>query len=236
MASKRRVTKQIIPSVAKSRKATGISHDEKLKVISKYKRVTDPTNKKSVAKQFAAVKSFPLHLQKKADKKQRAELKEHGFFTTEKGVIIDGPRSADRQPIKGTRFAIHKGGVVSFTNKKKTAKGEYIRRDYVAGFTAKEKKEFAKNPAAFMKKKEAELKKSLRGLMGKKKIQVRLQWGAYQATKDFHPAYFTKRYQELPARDFKRVKDRLTGMHIVVHERKRKTSSGGKKRGKSKKK
>ena len=153
------------------------------------------------------------------------ELQRHGFRTTKKGrgygVVVDGPRDARRRPIKGAKVEVLKGGVVKTSVKQ--------RRDYVYGFTKNEKKAFARNPEAFTAKKLRELRELFPSLARSRKPQVRLQWGAYQATKDFAPNYFTSRYFEKfashrPAKGKKRPKkiDTLTGLHIVIHVPKKK--------------
>lgn len=207
MASKRQSGSSTIIRLA-PRKRKPIPHDEKLRFLSQYGAISDPTNKKSVDQKYRTFKKFPLYLQRPADKKQREELKQRGFFVTGKGVIIDGPRNAKREPIKGAKFEVLHDGVVKWSYKD--------RRDYIVGFTAKDKKEFARDPDAFVKKKEAELRAHYPTL-ARKKFQTRLQWGAYQATKDFHPYYFTKRYPGITERAGKAVRDRLTGLHIVIH-------------------
>lgn len=198
------------PSISRPRKHRKITHDEKLAFISQYKRVSDPFNTRSVDKQYRTYRKFPLYLQKSANKQQRAELKKRGFFTTEKGVIIDGPRDARRKPIKGSRFEILSDGVVKYSVKQ--------RRDYIIGFTKKEKKEFAIDPKGFVARKEKEfrakhLRTKIRG-----GLQTRLQWGAYQATKDFTPTAFSNRYPYIESKvKGQMIQDRMTGLHIVVH-------------------
>lgn len=157
------------------------------------------------------------------------ELQAHGFRTAPavkgKGfnVIIDGPRNKRREQIKGSRVSVLKGGVI------KTSVG--ARRDFIYGFTKKEKKEFAKDPEAFTKKKMSELERIFPSLRQTKKKQVRLQWGAYEATKDFAPTHWLKmgsgQYFNAQTPEMKRKKatgklrDRLTGLHIVIHIPKR---------------
>ena len=164
------------------------------------------------------------------------ELQEHGFRTTKKGrgygVVVDGPRDSRRRPIKGARVTVERGGVVKIAVKQ--------RRDFVYGFTKREKKEFARDPESFTKKKLAELRKQFPTLARSRKPQVRLQWGAYQATKDFAPSYFTSKYFEKianphrrPPKGKKRPKkiDTLTGLHIVIHiPRKKNAKTKGRKR------
>lgn len=205
--------KSIPRSISPSRESRKVPHAEKLRFLSQYKRVSDPTNIRSVAKQYATFKRFPLYLQKTANKEQRAELRKHGFFTTDKGVIIDIPRTAKREPIKGMKFDVLKGGVVTYRNGS--------RRDYIVGFTKAEKKEFAKDPAKFSDEFEKKWRKKIVGWVAPKKIrdfQLRLQWGAYQATKDFSPRSFSGRYPYIESMvKGKAVQDRMTGFHIVVH-------------------
>lgn len=202
------------------RKSTRETLIRELAYISQYKRVADPTNARSVHKQYVALRKFPLHLQRPADKQTREQLKKRGFFTTEKGVIIDGPRDSKRKPIKGAKLDIQSDGTISWTVTRRTKRRITTRKDYIVGFTAKEKKEFAANPNAFVKNKTDELKKNKKGLQGKGKIQVRLQWGAYQATKDFHQGYFMKQSSGWQDRQHKKLHDRLTGLHIVIHTNK----------------
>lgn len=179
-----------------------------------------------------AAERIPKELERPATKAQREELRRHGFRTTKRGVIVDGPRNKRREPIKGARLEILKGGVI------KTSVGE--RRDFIYGFTRKEKREFAKNPAAFEKKKLAELRSIFPTLKKARRPQVRLQWGAYQATKDFAPSYFTAKYfstispeevRKVGKKNARPRADKLTGFHIVVHvHAKRKTNGKGRKR------
>lgn len=216
---RRSIHSHIIPLSAKRRKPR-VSHDDKLRFISQYKRVPDPYNKKSVDKQYRTLRKFPLYLQRKADKEQRVELKRRGFFVTEKGVIIDSPRDTKRKQIPGAKFSIQSDATIKWTVTRRTKKTVHIRSDYIIGLTKAEKKEFARNPDKLIARKLEELKARNPRLRKKRDIQVRLQWGAYQATKDFHSGYFTKRYGHVPERDKKRVADRLTGLHFVVHSSK----------------
>lgn len=202
-------------SVSEKRRHRKLTHQDKLAYISQYKRVSDPTNKRSVAAQYKKLRAFPLYLQRKADADQRAELKKRGFFTTDKGVIVDGPRTGKRKPIEGTKFKILKGGIVRFE------KG--ARQDYIIGFTKAEKKAFAADTKAFVDAKEKEFRAQLktRGIKVKD-FQIRLQWGAYQATKDFSPTAFSNRYPYIESKiKGAAIQDRMTGLHIVIH-RKRK--------------
>lgn len=162
---------------------------------------------------------IPSDMIRRASKKQRDELRAHGFRTTNKGLVIDGPRDRRREKISGAKTEILKGGVVKFSV------GQ--RRDFIYGFTRKEKKEYAKDPEAFEKKKIRELMDQFPSLRRRKK-QVRLQWGSYQGTKNFAASYFTAKYfsdisgeERSTARRQKRRAqpriDKLTGFHIVIH-------------------
>lgn len=209
-------------SISKSATRGKLTHADKLAFISQYERVPDPTNTRAVSRQYGKLKSFPLYLQKSATKEQRAILKERGFFTTGKGVIVDGPRTAKRKPIAGTRFAILKDGTVTFS------KGS--RKDYIVGFTRAEKKAFAKDPKKFMDAREKEFRAKLkaRGIKARD-VQIRLQWGAYQGTKDFAPNQFMKRYPYIESKvKGQAILDRMTGMHVVIHVAKKKKRSKGK--------
>lgn len=218
----------------RSKSNSTLTHEEKLRRLSRVGIQADPTSPRSVAatyyQRFENKKSFkyrehssrvPLDLERRASKKQRAELKQHGFRTTERGVIVDGPRDKRRVPLKGSRVKVLSGGVVQ------TSVGQ--RRDYIYGFTRAEKKKFADNPEAFTNSKVAELMERFPHLRRKK--QIRLQWGAYQATKDFSPNYFTATYfaaispeerRKVGKKKAKPRADKLTGLHIVVHVPKKK--------------
>lgn len=211
-----------------------LTHEEKIRALTRAGIQPDPSSPRSVARQYyerfenphtrkyqSVSSRVPRELERPASKKQREELRKHGFRTTTRGVIVDGPRDKRRNPIKGSRVKVMSGGVVQ------TSTGQ--RRDYIYGFTRKEKRAFAQDPEAFTKSKIAELMKRFPHLKWKK--QVRLQWGAYQATKDFSPSYFTATYfaaispEEKRKVGKKRAKpraDKLTGLHIVVHIPKRK--------------
>src|SRR5215831_476154 len=173
--------KSPVASIASPRSKRKLSHAERLQFISQYARVDDPTNRHAVEKQYKLYRKFPLYLQKSATKNQITDLKAHGFFTTHKGVIVDGPRDARRKPIPGVRFNILKAGVVSYSVKS--------RRDYIQGFTLEEKQRFAENYKKVVDEAEAAFRKKHR-LSKKVDVQIRLQWGAYQATKDFSAGYF----------------------------------------------
>ncbi len=208
----------------RSQPGTKLSHEQKLQFVSRHYPTIDPDNKRAVSERYKQLIRFPLYLQRPVkSESNREELKKRGFVVTEKGVVVDGPRDAHRQPIKGTRVSIGKGGVVKFAIKR--------RRDFIVGFTAAEKKEFAKDPDAFTKKKLAELSKSNPSLGRAKRPQVRLQWGAYQATKDFTTTYFSKRYFAAQGTNAEKKIDKLTGLHIVIHiPRERKSHAKGTKR------
>lgn len=205
--ARRQTHSRILPQQRPHRKVT---REEKLAFISQYGRVSDPTNTRSVNRRYQQLKAFPLHLQKKATKEQRAALKKRGFFVTPKGVIVDGPRDIYRKPISTRRFAVVGDGIVKWT-----VNG---RRDFIIGFTPQDKREFARDPKGFVRAKLKELKRDYPDVRNARDIQVRLQWGAYQATKDFTPYSFTKRYPYIESkRKGQKILDRLTGLHIVVH-------------------
>lgn len=181
-----------------------------------------------------AREKIPKHIERAVpDKSTRRTLARHGFRTTGKGVVIDGPRNRKREPIKGARVKVMSHGTV------KTSVGQ--RRDFIYGFTAKEKREFAKDPGGFQKKKLTELERIFPSLRAARKKQVRLQWGAYQATKDFTPTYFSAKYfASISNEEIRKVGkkhatprlDKLTGLHIVIHvpKKKGKRAKGGKKK------
>ena len=121
-----------------------------------------------------------------------------------------------RKPIPGAKVDILKGGVVRFKKGK--------REDHIHGFTEAEKKEFAHDPKVYVAQREkafrAEMKR--RGIKVKD-LQVRLQWGAYQATKDFSPNAFTGRYPYIESKvKGAAVLDRMTGLHFVIHRKPKK--------------
>jgi hypothetical protein len=169
------------------------------------------------AERKAARERIPADMVHRATKKERAELKAHGFRVTPKGVVVDRPRDKKRKRIPGARISILKGGIVKMTVKQ--------RRDFIVGFTERERSQFALNPDAKSKEVIAALKKSHPSLR-KGKMQVRLQWGSYQATKDFSPTFFTRKYfTSISPEDIRKYgkrrapirADKLTGLHIVIH-------------------
>jgi len=68
-----------------------VSHAEKLALVSKYKRVSDPTNKRSVAKQYRTLKAFPARLTETREQSSEKGIAQARVFTTDKGVVVDGP-------------------------------------------------------------------------------------------------------------------------------------------------
>jgi hypothetical protein len=221
MAGKRHSNKRSL-SRSSSQRRGALSHVEKLRFITQYKTPNDPTSKRAVDREYRALKKFPLYLQRSADAEQRHILKQRGFFVTGKGVIIDGPRDIHRNPIKGARWHISKEGVVTTAVKQ--------RRDIIYGMTRKEKEEFAHDPQAFINNLLERLRAAHPSIPKKKRPQIRLQWGAYQATKDFSPQLFWLSQSPLgkksrETKDYTKKReaatDRLTGIHIVYHITKR---------------
>jgi len=218
------------------------SHADKLRALSRAGISVDPTDPRATARKYAAFKEqararIPRKIERRASASQLRELKEHGFRTTKHGVIVDSPRNKLRQQIPGAKTEVKSGGVIHQTVKH--------RHDYIYGFTRKEKKEFAKNPQHM----ESIIFERLRVRfpnLRKAKVQTRLQWGAYQATKDFSPSYFTAKYfSEISPEELRREgktrarprADKLTGLHFVVHVPSASTARKRKepKRGKTKK-
>lgn len=167
---------------------------------------------------------------RRADKQTINEARARGFRTSKDGVIVDGPRNKKRDPIPGARVTAYRGGVV------KIKKG--AREDYILGFTRAERERFAKDPAAMEREALARLRARFPNLRRVRKVQSRLQWGAYQATKDFSPTYFTFRYfttvspeeRKREGRNAKPRLDKLTGFHFVIHVPRKRAKKG--KRGK----
>jgi hypothetical protein len=206
-------------------------HLSDLRFLSKRGKRPDPDNYKAVrrvAQELRQREALEKNYSHRASKEQRDVLKARGFHTTKRGVVIDGPRDSRRKKIAGAKMSIQKGGIV------KWSVGQ--RRDFVYGFTKAEKKAYAKNPELFTKNILARLRKANPTLKAVRpsRIQTRLQWGAFQGTKDFAPSYFTKKYfesvspeDESKGRKSKRL-DKLTGLHFVVHvPAERKPKRGG---------
>lgn len=208
--------------------STAKTHEAKLRALSRVGIHADPTNPRSVARRYydrferdKVDKRLPKDMLRSARGKTLDEAKEHGFRVTKSAVVVDGPRDKRRKPIKGARVKVLRGGVVQ------TSVGQ--RRDIIYGFTRAERKAFAKDPDGFTESKVAELMARFPTLRRRKK-QIRLQWGAYQATKDFAPSYFTARYFASVSPEERRKAgkkarpraDKLTGLHIVVHVPKKK--------------
>lgn len=176
-------------------------------------------------------------VERAAPKRTRDDFRRHGYPTTKGGVLADGPRDARGNPLPGARTELYRGGIVKQSIDQ--------RRDFIVGFTPAEKRQFAKNPDAFVAAKLAELEARFPLLRNRRHRQVRLQWGAYRATKDFSPTAFDRRYFEgffehIKGKPRKKRIDALTGLHIVVHvpksstadkqKRKRRASKKGRKK------
>jgi hypothetical protein len=205
-----------------------------LRLLSKRGVRVDPTNNRAIAtkarelrQRDALVKNYG----KTVDKKTAAKLKERGFMVEGRKVVIDVPRDRNRKKIRGAKMDVLKDGTVKYAVKQ--------RRDYIVGMTKTERKAFAKNPELVTQ----QILKRLRDAnptlkkMRPSRIQTRLQWGAFQATKDYSPSYFTKHYFATISPEDRREGrknprlDKLTGLHFVVHiPQKRKAKHGGKKR------
>lgn len=211
--ARRAPTKRSISHSARRAK----SHVDKLRTLSSIGVRVDPTNKRAVTKKYRELSKFPPHLFHKANKDDRERLKKKGFFVTDKGVIIDGPRDRKRKPIATRRFDI-----TSYGDIKWSVNG---RRDYIVGLTPKEKIEFAKDTKAFIKKHRALMRERYPDFREASDIQVRLQWGAYQATKDFVPGREIQTGGKDTDKQFRLLRrektggknDILTGLHYVIH-------------------
>lgn len=210
-------------SKSAARKHRAIAPEQHLKnvrYLTRSGKRPDPSNVRAVSRQAAELRrrqALEDHYSHKVNRRERSILKERGFFIGKRGVVVDGPRDVRRRPVKGSKFDVLKDGTV------KWSVGQ--RRDFIYGFTAKEKKEFAKNPELFTQKILKRLREKNPTLKREKlsRIQKRLQWGAFQATKDFSPSFFTTKYliETSPEDKRKGIRkkriDRLTGLHFVVH-------------------
>lgn len=224
-----------------------LSHEDKIRELSRRGIIVDPTNPREVSRKYSATKKerlpssllTPIPGKKEQRDALAKELRARGFRTTDKKLVIDRPRNRKREPIKGARISVHKGGVVSMRVKQ--------RQDFVYGFTKAEKKKFAENPDLLITEIRKRLQKQFPNMRGRK-VQTRLQWGAYRATKDFSADHWFKigsgKYYEKQTPEMKRrgekgkLKDRLTGLHFVVHvpskARKRSVKKNAKTKGKKK--
>lgn len=210
----------------------------RLRVLSKAGINVDPTNRRRANEQFRKLisrESLEKQYTVKADAATRKKLKERGFATTKKGVLIDRPRFAGKT-LPGSKVRVTKSGDVVMTTK--------ARRDVVVGMTKKEKKEFAIDPAKFIKKKTKELRDKYPTLKRVKKIRARLQWGVFSGTKDFSPYFFqsltsweaAKTASKKKKEQYKKDRlDKLTGLHFVIHTTKKtRGKKNAAKKGKSK--
>lgn len=196
------------------------NHLADLRFLSKRGKRPDPDNYPAVkraARELRSREALENAYSHRVNKSQREILKKRGFHTTKSSLVIDGPRDSRRRKIPGAKMEVLKDGLV------KWSAGQ--RRDFIYGMTKEERKEFAKNPELFTQKILARLRKKNPTLKAAKpsRIQSRLQWGAFQGTKDFAPSFFTKHYfanispeDETKGRKSKRL-DKLTGLHFVVH-------------------
>lgn len=222
---------KITPIIARER-VSREKHSENLRYLSRKGWKGDPTNKRAVAAsaaEYRARDTIERRYSRPVSSREARLLKEHGFHVSKHGALIDSPRKRayddpKRGKVPGARFKVQDDGTVKFSTKQ--------RRDYVVGFTKQEKKDFDSNPKetidrilARLRKKNAELKRS-------RKVQTRLQWGAFESRKDFSPLSYVKKLDTmrkiatwLRRKYGPRVKtplDNLTGVHFVIHTQKTK--------------
>lgn len=210
---------------ARSRKPRNPNHEAKLRALIRAGKRVDPSNRRATARAFSELKrkdTLEKHYGHDVTRERAKELKKHGFYVNLRKrkplVVVDVPRNVHREKIPHTKFSVLKGGIVQFKNTE--------RRDFIIGFTNDERKQFADSPGDFVKRKVAEFKSDhpqyARYI---KPSSIRLQWGAFQGTKQFAPSYFTKSYfstispeeaREVPARKRKPRIDKLTGIHITI--------------------
>jgi hypothetical protein len=220
------------------RALTQEQHLANVRYLTKSGKRPDPSNVRSVARQASELRrreALERNYTRKVTPRQRDQLRERGFHVSKRGVVIDGPRDSRRKPIAGAKMNVLKDGTVKWTV------GQ--RRDFVVGLSSKDKKAFAKDPELFTKEILRRLRETNPTLkkIRPARIQKRLQWGAFQATKDFSPQHFTKQYFSMIAPEErtrggkeKRL-DKLTGLHFVIHipkpskARKRKRGKRGRK-------
>jgi len=210
-----------------------VSRDQRviadLRYITKRGYKGDPTNDKAItarARELRQRDQLVKYYGKTVTKSQAKKLKERGFMVEGRKAVIDVPRDKYRKKIPGSKLAVLKDGTVKYSVRD--------RRDYIVGFTKEEKKRFAKEGPGVITDVLKRLRKANPTLRGKR-VQTRLQWGAFQATKDYSPHYFTGTYfasispeDRREGRKSPRL-DKLTGLHFVVH-----TSPKRKHRGKKK--
>lgn len=206
---------------------------ENLRYLSKRGVQVDPTNSKAIttkAREVRRREQLVEYYGKKVTQKQARQLRERGFMVEGRKAVIDVPRDKHRKKIPGSKLQVLKDGTVKYTVKD--------RRDYVVGFTKAEKKRFAKEGPSVIAEVLKRLRKANPTLRGRR-VQTRLQWGAFQATKDYSPHYFTGTYfASISPEDRREGRkqprlDKLTGLHFVVHvspKRKTKRRAKAKKR------
>lgn len=226
----RKTAPKITPIVARER-VSRERHEENIRYLSRKGWRGDPTNRKAVAAsaaEYRARDTIERRYSRPVSSTEARLLKAHGFHVSKHGALIDAPRKRakddpKRGKVPGARFKILKDGTVKFTSKE--------RRDYIKGLTKKERKQFAENPKSVLNDILLRLKKKNKDLRGKK-VQVRLQWGAFESRKDFSANTFAARMKSmekiskmLRKRYGAKVKtplDNLTGIHFVTHAGKKK--------------
>ena len=232
------------PAARQSRGAQ--THESKLRALIRAGRRIDPTNRRAVSRAYSEFKrreSLERNYGHAVTPTMARILRDKGFYVSKKKspvVVVDVPRNVHREKIPHTHFSVLKSGIVKFTNTE--------RRDFIIGFTKEEKREFANNPGEFTARKVAEFKRDYpQYARYVKPASIRLQWGAFQATKQFAPSYFTQTYfASISSEETRKVKkgkrkpriDKLTGLHITIfvpqkkarnaHKRKARSSGRGK--------
>ena len=231
MANRRQKTR---PIVARERAPSKERHAENLRYLSRKGWKGDPTNKHAVAASAAEYRSRDTIAKRYGRKISSTEarlLKRHGFDVKGDTLILDKPRVRGAERIKHHKFrdrlpakeTISKEGIVKQSYKN--------RRDYIVGFDKAQRKRFAENPKGELDNILDTLKKRYKDVRGRRKKQVRLQWGAFESRKDFSPQQFIKFLDTarkvaamLKKKYGSKVKtplDKLTGVHIVVHVQKK---------------
>lgn len=227
----------ITPIISRER-VSREKHKSNLQYLIKRGWRGDPTNVRAVAAAAADRRSretMERRYSRKVSREDARLLKRHGFHISKYGALIDSPRKRakvdpTRAPLPA-RFSVQESGTVKFSYKS--------RRDYIVGFTKKERKEFAKNPNKTLDNILARLRKKNKDLRGRRNIQTRLQWGAFEARKDFAPISFSQKLKSMDRiATMLRKKygpkvitplDNLTGVHFVVHVQSKRKSSRRKK-------
>lgn len=227
-----RARRESMTNLIRSAKRRQINYAERAKFVRQFIKLSfsnrtkfNSAQKRVINRKYKEFIGFKNTHHVKVDARTRKKLANQGYITTEKGVLVDVPRDAEGNPLKGARVRITKQGVTRITVRDRT--------DTIIGIPPKERFNFADDPCQYVSKLEPSIRKLIRRKSNK--TVVRLQFGPYASKSIFRPgnAICDDIYNYLHDDDDKprdEVIDNLTGIRITTFLVRRKKRASKKKR------